>query len=218
MPFACASRRWSLTSANTPSRSWDCRTPPGEAGGRATDCARCARRNQSTSERKPIADRCGAGSQCGIGGHGAPGEGGASIRRSWGCSSAGLVGRRPRIGPLHRGRTGAVLKHDANATNPLLPTLRTYLNCDGNKSQAAQSLFVQRRTLYYRLERITTCSAARWMSRTPVRRSSSRSAATICCNARTVPDRTRLHLLAHHAHGHRRDFSRCGSRMGLELP
>jgi purine catabolism regulator len=36
-----------------------------------------------------------------------------------------------------------------------LPTLRTYLACDGNKSQAAQELFVQRRTLYYRLDRIT---------------------------------------------------------------
>ena len=51
---------------------------------------------------------------------------------------------------------GPLLKHDANATNPLLPTLRTYLTCDGNKSQAAQLLFVQRRTLYYRLERITS--------------------------------------------------------------
>lgn len=49
---------------------------------------------------------------------------------------------------------GPVLKHDANTTNPLLPTLRTYLACDGNKSQAAEMLFVQRRTLYYRLERL----------------------------------------------------------------
>ena len=48
----------------------------------------------------------------------------------------------------------ALLKHDATASNPLLPTLRTYLACDGNKSQAAQQLYVQRRTLYYRLERI----------------------------------------------------------------
>ncbi|BBY50540.1 hypothetical protein MARA_40080 [Mycolicibacterium arabiense] len=50
---------------------------------------------------------------------------------------------------------GSLLKHDAKATNPLLPTLRTYLACDGNKSQTAQQLFVQRRTLYYRLDRIT---------------------------------------------------------------
>ena len=51
---------------------------------------------------------------------------------------------------------GVLLKHDANSTNPLLPTLRTYLSCDGNKSLAAQNLYVQRRTLYYRLERIET--------------------------------------------------------------
>ena len=49
---------------------------------------------------------------------------------------------------------GVLLKHDANGTNPLLPTLRTFLSCDGNKSQAAQTLYVQRRTLYYRLGRI----------------------------------------------------------------
>ena len=61
----------------------------------------------------------------------------------------------PELARYIEDELGPVLKHDANATNPLLPTLRTYLNCDGNKSQAAQSLFVQRRTLYYRLERIT---------------------------------------------------------------
>jgi purine catabolism regulator len=51
---------------------------------------------------------------------------------------------------------GPILKHDASASNPLLPTLRTYLACDGNKSLTAQLLYVQRRTLYYRLERITS--------------------------------------------------------------
>src|SRR5882757_2070024 len=49
---------------------------------------------------------------------------------------------------------GNVLQHDAAHTNPLLPTLRTYLACDANKSRAAEALFVQRRTLYYRLERL----------------------------------------------------------------
>ena len=48
----------------------------------------------------------------------------------------------------------ALLAHDASTANPLLPTLRAYLACDGNKSQAAEKLFVQRRTLYYRLERL----------------------------------------------------------------
>ncbi len=61
----------------------------------------------------------------------------------------------PELARYIEDELGPLLKHDAKATNPLLPTLRTYLSCDGNKSQAAQVLFVQRRTLYYRLERIT---------------------------------------------------------------
>ena len=51
---------------------------------------------------------------------------------------------------------GAVLRHDARSANALLPTLRALLDCDGGKSQAAQRLFIQRRTLYYRLERLST--------------------------------------------------------------
>jgi purine catabolism regulator len=62
----------------------------------------------------------------------------------------------PELARYIEDELGPVLKHDAKATNPLLPTLRTYLACDGNKSQTAQMLFVQRRTLYYRLERITS--------------------------------------------------------------
>jgi purine catabolism regulator len=61
----------------------------------------------------------------------------------------------PELARYIEDELGPILKHDAKATNPLLPTLRTYLSCDGNKTQAAQQLFVQRRTLYYRLERIT---------------------------------------------------------------
>ena len=60
----------------------------------------------------------------------------------------------PELSRYIEDELGPLLKHDAKTTNPLLPTLRTYLSCDGNKSQAAQALFVQRRTLYYRLERI----------------------------------------------------------------
>ncbi|GAA1061092.1 helix-turn-helix domain-containing protein [Agromyces bracchium] len=49
---------------------------------------------------------------------------------------------------------GEVLRHDTTATNPLLPTLRAYLAAGGNKARTSEELFVQRRTLYYRLERI----------------------------------------------------------------
>ena len=51
---------------------------------------------------------------------------------------------------------GPILAHDASSTNPLLPTLQAFLECDGRKSEASQKLFVQRRTLYYRLDRIGT--------------------------------------------------------------
>jgi purine catabolism regulator len=60
----------------------------------------------------------------------------------------------PELARYIEDELGPLLKHDADASSPLLPTLRAYLSCDGNKSQAAQLVFVQRRTLYYRLERI----------------------------------------------------------------
>ncbi len=62
----------------------------------------------------------------------------------------------PELARYIEDELGPILDHDARASNPLLPTLRTYLACDGNKSQTAQLLYVQRRTLYYRLERITS--------------------------------------------------------------
>ena len=49
---------------------------------------------------------------------------------------------------------GLLMQHDMSDVNQLLPTLRAYLDSDGNKSRAADLLCVQRRTLYYRLERI----------------------------------------------------------------
>ncbi|WP_431876950.1 PucR family transcriptional regulator [Amycolatopsis sacchari] len=49
---------------------------------------------------------------------------------------------------------GVLLEHDAVSSNPLLPTLRAYLDCNGNKARAADKLFIQRRTLYHRLQRI----------------------------------------------------------------
>jgi purine catabolism regulator len=51
---------------------------------------------------------------------------------------------------------GALLEYDTLATHPLLPTLRAFLACGGNKAQASEALFVQRRTLYHRLDRLST--------------------------------------------------------------
>ncbi|WP_433259555.1 PucR family transcriptional regulator (plasmid) [Streptosporangium sp. CA-135522] len=49
---------------------------------------------------------------------------------------------------------GPVLRHDADSPYPLLPTLRAFLENDANKSKTADQLYIQRRTLYYRLERL----------------------------------------------------------------
>jgi purine catabolism regulator len=50
---------------------------------------------------------------------------------------------------------GPLLEYDTLATHPLLPTLRAFLACGGNKAQASEALFVQRRTLYHRLDRLS---------------------------------------------------------------
>jgi purine catabolism regulator len=60
----------------------------------------------------------------------------------------------PELAGYVEDELGSLLRHDASSANRLLPTLRAYLECDGNKSQAADALYVQRRTLYYRLERL----------------------------------------------------------------
>jgi purine catabolism regulator len=49
---------------------------------------------------------------------------------------------------------GALLDHDAKTKSVLLPTLRAFLEVSGTRSAAAGQLRVQRRSLYYRLERI----------------------------------------------------------------
>lgn len=49
---------------------------------------------------------------------------------------------------------GAVLDHDAKTSAPLLPTLAAYLRLSGRKSEVARALGIERRSLYYRLERL----------------------------------------------------------------
>jgi purine catabolism regulator len=49
---------------------------------------------------------------------------------------------------------GPLIAYDTAHDRTLLPTLEALLDCDGNKTDTARRLFVQRRTLYYRLERI----------------------------------------------------------------
>lgn len=60
----------------------------------------------------------------------------------------------PELASYVEDELGPLLQHDAHAGNPLLPTLRAFLDAGGNKARTAEVLFVQRRTLYYRLDRL----------------------------------------------------------------
>lgn len=60
----------------------------------------------------------------------------------------------PELAGFVEDELGRLLEHDATTGNALYPTLKAFLECDGRKSDAAQRLYVQRRTLYYRLERL----------------------------------------------------------------
>jgi purine catabolism regulator len=62
----------------------------------------------------------------------------------------------PELASYVEDELGKVLEHDADSANKLFPTLRAYLECDGRKSETAAQLYVQRRTLYYRLDRLNS--------------------------------------------------------------
>ncbi|WP_029539624.1 MULTISPECIES: PucR family transcriptional regulator [Rhodococcus] len=60
----------------------------------------------------------------------------------------------PELASFVEDELGPLLTKDAQSTTPLLPTLRAFLAVDGRKTEAAEKLFIQRRTLYNRLDRI----------------------------------------------------------------
>jgi purine catabolism regulator len=74
-----------------------------------------------------------------------------------------VLAQGPELANYVEDELGDLLAHDAASSNPMLPTLRAILDSDGRKTDAAKSLHVQRRTLYYRMERIESllhCSLA----------------------------------------------------------
>lgn len=60
----------------------------------------------------------------------------------------------PELARFVESELGPLLEHDAKSGSPLAPTLRSYLANGGRKAQTARDLHVERRSLYYRLERI----------------------------------------------------------------
>lgn len=60
----------------------------------------------------------------------------------------------PELARFVEGELGPLLEHDATGRAPLLQTLQAYLDSGGQKARAARELHLERRSLYYRLERI----------------------------------------------------------------
>lgn len=63
-----------------------------------------------------------------------------------------------RIEDLVRRWLGSLLDYDAQNGTQLVATIAAYLECGGNYSQTAATLFVHRNTLKYRLRRIREVS------------------------------------------------------------
>jgi purine catabolism regulator len=60
----------------------------------------------------------------------------------------------PELAAFVEAELGPLLEYDAKARSPLLPTLRALLAHDSNRAEAARALHLERRSLYYRIERI----------------------------------------------------------------
>lgn len=60
----------------------------------------------------------------------------------------------PELSQFVESELGPLLGHDAGRRTPLLQTLRAYLDSGGHKAKAARALHLERRSLYYRLDKI----------------------------------------------------------------
>lgn len=60
----------------------------------------------------------------------------------------------PELSSFVESELSPLLDHDATAKVPLLPTLAAYLEHGGRKAAAARALHLERRTLYFRIDRI----------------------------------------------------------------
>lgn len=49
---------------------------------------------------------------------------------------------------------GPVIEYDKQNNGELMPTLKTYLACNGSKQETSKQLFIVRQTLYHRLEKL----------------------------------------------------------------
>ena len=66
-----------------------------------------------------------------------------------------ILAEGPELASFVEDELGSLLDADAKSHTPMLPTLRAFLAADGRKTDAADALYIQRRTLYNRLDRIS---------------------------------------------------------------
>ncbi|MEJ9231630.1 PucR family transcriptional regulator ligand-binding domain-containing protein [Peribacillus butanolivorans] len=58
---------------------------------------------------------------------------------------------------------GPVIEYDKQNNGELMPTLKTYLACNGSKQETSKQLFIVRQTLYHRLEKLEKLLGANFM-------------------------------------------------------
>ena len=57
---------------------------------------------------------------------------------------------------------GPVIEYDKRNNGELMPTLKTYLACNGSKQETSKQLFIVRQTLYHRLEKLERLLGAKF--------------------------------------------------------
>lgn len=75
----------------------------------------------------------------------------------------------PQLAAFVEAELAGLLAHDAASPSPLLPTLRAYLRHRGRVAPAARELFIDRRSLYHRLDRIEEVSRRKLDAETQLR-------------------------------------------------
>ncbi|MGE7767027.1 PucR family transcriptional regulator [Peribacillus sp. NPDC096540] len=58
---------------------------------------------------------------------------------------------------------GPVIEYDKQNNGELMPTLKTYLACNGSKQETSKQLFIVRQTLYHRLEKLEKLLGSNFM-------------------------------------------------------
>ncbi|GGK29529.1 hypothetical protein GCM10010965_22970 [Caldalkalibacillus thermarum] len=75
-----------------------------------------------------------------------------------------MLGQHYNLHDFIETHIGAVINYDREHGTQLLPTLKTYLACQGSKQETAQQLYIVRQTLYHRLNKLEELLGKDFMS------------------------------------------------------